>query len=158
MAARCTLDAMPGKQMAIDSELNGGLITEEQARSRREDISREADFYGAMDGASKFLRGDAVAAIIITLANIVGGLYVGMIDYGWTWSQSVALFTRLTIGDGLVTQIPAFCLSAAAALLVTRRTAKTNLRQQLLSPLLAQPPALCLTAAHRASPALPPLP
>jgi len=146
VAARFTLDAMPGKQMAIDSELSGGLITEKQARSRRENVSREADFYGAMDGASKFLRGDAIAAIIITLANIVGGLYVGMIEYGWTWSQSVALFTRLTIGDGLVTQIPAFCLAIAAALLVTRSTARTNLGEQVLSQLLARPVVLGITA------------
>ena len=151
VAARFTLDAMPGKQMAIDSDLGRGLITEDEARASRAGIAREADFYGAMDGASKFLRGDAVAAVIITFVNIIGGLYVGMVQYGWSWSESVALFTRLTIGDGLVTQIPAFLLAVSAALLVARSTARTNLGEEMLSQLAARPIVLGITAAFLAA-------
>jgi len=110
VAARFTLDAMPGKQMAIDADLNAGLINEAEARKRREMIAQEADFYGAMDGAGKFVRGDAVAGIIIVLINIVGGLAVGVLEKGWTLVQSLDVFTRLTIGDGLVSQLPAFVI------------------------------------------------
>src|SRR5690606_4185784 len=108
VAARFTLDAMPGKQMAIDADLNAGLIDEQQAKQRREAVTQEADFYGAMDGASKFVRGDAIAGIIITLVNVIGGIAVGMLQKGWGFSETVDVFTRLTIGDGLVSQLPAF--------------------------------------------------
>ena len=120
VAARFMLDGMPGKQMAIDADLNAGLVNEEQARQRRAEISQEADFYGAMDGASKFVRGDAIAGIIITLVNIVGGFAVGVFEKGWSLTESLAVFTRLTIGDGLVSQLPAFVISIAAGLIVTR--------------------------------------
>ncbi len=146
VAARFVLDAMPGKQMAIDADLNTGLIDEGEAHRRRGRIAGEADFYGAMDGASKFLRGDAVAAVIITLVNILGGLYVGMVQYGWGFSRTLGLFTRLTIGDGLVTQVPAFLVAISAALIVTRSTAKSNLGEEVLSQLTRRPVALVITA------------
>ena len=115
VAARFTLDAMPGKQMAIDADLNAGTITEPQARERREAISREADFYGAMDGASKFVRGDAIAGIVITCVNVVGGLYIGMVEHQWPLFDCLRTYTKLTIGDGLVSQLPAFIVSLARA-------------------------------------------
>src|SRR5579864_1885961 len=124
VAARFTLDAMPGKQMAIDADLNAGIITEPQARERRENIGREADFYGAMDGASKFVRGDAIAGIVITFVNVLGGLYVGIVEQNWTVFECMKLYTKLTIGDGLVSQIPAFVLSLAAGLIVTRSSSR----------------------------------
>ena len=142
VAARFTLDGMPGKQMAIDADLNAGLINEAQARQRRETITSEADFYGAMDGASKFVRGDAIAGIIITLVNIVGGLAIGALQYNMPLSQCFELFTRLTIGDGLVSQIPAFIISISAGLIVTRSTAKTNLGEELITQLTSKPRAL----------------
>ena len=151
VSARFMLDAMPGKQMAIDADLNASLITEEQARARRQMISREADFYGAMDGASKFVRGDAVAAVLITLVNIFGGLYVGMVQYGWSGSQTISLFTRLTIGDGLVTQIPAFLVSLSAALIVSRSTVRTDLSKEVVRQLTAKPAALGITSAFLAA-------
>ena len=151
VSARFMLDAMPGKQMAIDADVNASLITEEQARSRRTQISREADFYGAMDGASKFVRGDAVAALIITMVNIFGGLYVGMVQYGWGGSQTLSLFTRLTIGDGLVTQIPAFLVSLSAALIVSRSTVRTDLGKEVVRQLTAKPVALGITSAFLAA-------
>ena len=142
VAARFTLDGMPGKQMAIDADLNAGLINEGEARRRREAISNEADFYGAMDGASKFVRGDAIAGIIITLVNIIGGLGVGVLKYQMNWGQCFNVFTKLTIGDGLVSQIPAFIISISAGLIVTRSTAKTNLGEELISQLTSKPKAL----------------
>ena len=120
VGARFTLDALPGKQMAIDADLNAGLIDENQARKRRDEVSREADFYGAMDGASKFVRGDAIAGIIITLVNIAGGFAIGALEKGWTIGESISVFTTLTIGDGLLTQIPALLVSLAAGVLVAR--------------------------------------
>ncbi len=120
VAARFTLDAMPGKQMAIDAELNAGLINEVEARKRREEITREADFYGAMDGASKFIRGDAIAGIVITLVNILGGIIIGVFQEGLGFGDAAQIYTVLTIGDGLVSQIPALIISAAAGMLVTR--------------------------------------
>jgi len=158
VAARFTLDAMPGKQMAIDADLNAGLINEAEAKRRREDINREADFYGAMDGASKFVRGDAIAGIIITLVNILGGLYVGMVEYGWEIRQCLDTFTKLTIGDGLVTQIPAFIISISAGLIVTRSTARTNLGEELLGQLTGKPIALAIAAGFLGMLALTPLP
>src|SRR5438067_224416 len=120
VAARFTLDAMPGKQMAIDADVNAGLINESQARERRATISQEADFYGAMDGASKFVRGDAIAAIVITFVNILGGIYVGYVEHGLGVMDCLQVYTKLTIGDGLVSQVPAFIVSLAAGLIVTR--------------------------------------
>jgi len=147
VAARFMLDGMPGKQMAIDADLNAGLINETEARQRRSSIAREADFYGAMDGASKFVRGDAIAGIIITLVNIVGGLAIGAFQYGMPLGRCFEVFTKLTIGDGLVSQIPAFIISISAGLIVTRSTAKTNLGEELISQLTTKPRALMVAAA-----------
>jgi flagellar biosynthesis protein FlhA len=146
VAARFVLDAMPGKQMAIDSELSSSMITQDEARQRRAAVTREADFYGAMDGASKFLRGDAVAALLILGVNIVGGLVVGLVQYGWSPAETADLFTRLTIGDGLVTQIPAFIVSVATALMVSRSTSESNLGEDVVSQMTARPVALAITA------------
>src|SRR5882757_5524051 len=120
VSARFTLDAMPGKQMAIDADLNAGLITQDEARARRLEVRSEADFYGSMDGASKFVRGDAVAGILILFINIIGGLAIGTIGHGLAVGDAGRTYTLLTIGDGLVTQIPALLLSTAVALIVTR--------------------------------------
>lgn len=135
VAARFTLDAMPGKQMAIDADLNAGIISEEEAKQRRKDVSREADFYGAMDGASKFVRGDAVAGIIITLINIIGGFIVGMTMLDLSFTESLTKFTQLTIGDGLVTQTPALMISTAAGLMVSRAASKSNLGEDISTQL-----------------------
>ena len=135
VAARFVLDAMPGKQMSIDADLNAGLIDEEEARRRREEIAREADFYGAMDGASKFIRGDAIAGIIITLINIIGGLIIGMVQHHMSFSDAVKTFTILTVGDGLVSQIPSLITSTAAGLMVTRAAAETDLGHEIFSQL-----------------------
>jgi flagellar biosynthesis protein FlhA len=158
VAARFTLDGMPGKQMAVDADLNAGSLTDEEAKRRRSDITREADFYGAMDGASKFVRGDAVAGIIITFVNILGGIYVGLVQLGLPIGETLRRFTILTIGDGLVSQIPAFIVSVSAAMIVTRSAAKKNLGEELLGQLTSQPTALALTAGFLAVLALTPLP
>jgi flagellar biosynthesis protein FlhA len=158
VAARFTLDGMPGKQMAIDADLNAGIIDETEARRRRTEISREADFFGAMDGASKFVRGDAIAGIIITGVNIVGGLYVGMVEGGLTLMQSLDIYTRLTIGDGLASQIPAFIASVGAGMLVTRSTGQTNLGEEVLGQMLAKPVALAVAAGFLSVLMLTPLP
>lgn len=142
VAARFTLDAMPGKQMSIDADLNAGLITEEQARARRQNISREADFYGAMDGASKFVRGDAIAGILITMVNIIGGLAIGVLQLGMLASDAAQTYTILTIGDGLVSQIPALITSISAGLIVTRSTSEDNLGTDLVRELTSQPRAI----------------
>ncbi len=126
VAARFALDGMPGRQMAIDADLNAGIIDEHEAQRRRTEITRQADFFGAMDGASKFVRGDAIAAIVITLINIVGGLFIGMIEGGMPLADAASIFTKLTIGDGLVSQVPAFLISIAAGLLVTRSSYETQ--------------------------------
>src|SRR4051794_34671280 len=147
VAARFTLDAMPGKQMAIDADLNSGNINEAEARRRREEIAQEADFYGAMDGASKFVRGDAIAGIVITFVNILGGPYIGMVEHGWPVMDCLKLYTKLTIGDGLVSQIPAFIVSLGAGLIVTRSSSKSNLGEEMISQLLAKPKALIIAAA-----------
>ena len=146
VAARFTLDAMPGKQMAIDADLNAGQINEQQARERRAAIAQEADFYGAMDGASKFVRGDAIAAIIITFINILGGISIGKLQLGWDLVPTMKTFTVLTIGDGLVSQIPAFIVSLAAGLIVTRSSSRKNLGDEMLSQLFAKPVALIVAA------------
>jgi flagellar biosynthesis protein FlhA len=147
VAARFALDGMPGKQMAIDADLNAGLITQDQAKARREEVTQQADFYGAMDGASKFVRGDAIASIVITLINIAGGLYVGMINNGMNFQRAVEVFTTLTIGDGLVTQIPAFLISIAAGLVVTRTSSDSNLPRDVVGQLFRHPEALFLASA-----------
>lgn len=131
VAARFTLDAMPGKQMAIDADLNAGLITEGVARQRRDDIAREADFYGAMDGASKFVRGDAIAGILITLVNVIGGFVIGVAQRGLTFSDALRTYTLLSIGDGLVSQIPALIISVAAGIIVTRAASDSNMGEDL---------------------------
>ena len=144
VAARFTLDALPGKQMAIDAELNAGLINETEARSRRRTLEEESDFYGAMDGASKFVRGDAIAAILITLINIIGGFAVGIVQKGMTVSEALQHFTILSIGDGLVSQVPALITSTAAGILITRATAKNDLGRELGRQLLFYPKALTI--------------
>jgi flagellar biosynthesis protein FlhA len=146
VAARFTLDGMPGKQMAIDADLNAGNIDEAEARRRRQEVGREADFHGAMDGASKFVRGDAIAGIIITFVNILGGFYVGIVEHGQTLMQSLEIYTKLSIGDGLSSQIPAFVLSIGAGLLVTRGAAQASMGEEVLGQLLSKPIALYLAA------------
>ncbi|MEW6314384.1 MAG: flagellar biosynthesis protein FlhA [Pseudomonadota bacterium] len=146
VSARFTLDAMPGKQMAIDADLNAGLIGEEEARRRRATIAEEADFYGAMDGASKFVRGDAVAGIVIMLINIVGGLAVGVLQHDLDLSTAVNNYTLLTIGDGLVAQIPALVISTAAGIVVSRVGTDTDLSQQLLGQMFNRSQVLYITA------------
>jgi flagellar biosynthesis protein FlhA len=158
VAARFTLDGMPGKQMAIDADLNAGIIDEGEARRRRTEVSREADFYGAMDGASKFVRGDAIAGIIITFVNILGGLYVGMVESGLPLAQCLKLYTTLTIGDGLASQIPAFMISIGAGMLVTRSSSHQSMGEDVLGQLFAKPVALMLAAAFLCVLALTPLP
>ena len=145
VAARFALDGMPGKQMAIDADLNAGIIDEREAQSRRSEITRQADFYGAMDGASKFVRGDAIAGIIITVINIVGGLIIGMTEFNMTLAESTKVFTHLTIGDGLVSQVPAFLISLAAGLLVTRSTQRSNMPREFMQQIFARPQALAIT-------------
>src|SRR5271157_5833307 len=144
VAARFTLDAMPGKQLAIDAELNAGMINENEARHRRRKIEQEADFYGAMDGASKFVRGDAIAAILITLINVLGGFAIGIMQKGMSVSEALQRFTLLSIGDGLVSQIPALITSTAAGILVTRAAAKEELGTELTRQLLAYPRVLTI--------------
>jgi len=141
VAARFTLDAMPGKQMAIDADLNAGLIDEEEARNRRSEIAREADFYGAMDGASKFVRGDAIAGILITLINIIGGFAIGVLQRDMSLIQALETYTLLTVGDGLVTQIPALITSTAAGLIITRSTSDENLGSDINKQLTGRPQA-----------------
>jgi flagellar biosynthesis protein FlhA len=158
VAARFTLDAMPGKQMAIDADLSAGIIDEKEARRRRERISQEADFFGAMDGASKFVRGDAVAGVIITLINIAGGFAIGTLQNGWPAGRTAEVFTKLTIGDGLAAQLPAFVISIAAALIVTRSGSKQQLGSELTGQLTSQPIGLIITAAFLGLLAFTPLP
>jgi len=147
VSARFTLDAMPGKQMAIDAELNAGIIDEPTARARRLYIQKEADFYGAMDGASKFVRGDAVAGILITLINVVGGFAIGVFQMDLTLSEALQKFTVLSIGDGLVSQIPALIVSIGAGLLVTRASENANLGTQVAGQIFKYPRALGIAAA-----------
>ncbi|MCH7838622.1 MAG: flagellar biosynthesis protein FlhA [Planctomycetes bacterium] len=158
VAARFTLDGMPGKQMAVDADLNAGVITDQEAKTRRADITREADFYGAMDGASKFVRGDAIAGIVITAINIVGGIYVGLVEQDMTISDTLRKYTILTIGDGLVSQIPAFMVSISAAMIVTRSAEKKAMGEEILGQLMSQPVALTLTAGFLMVLAFTPLP
>ncbi len=138
VAARFTLDSMPGKQMAIDADLNSGLIKESEARRRREQIAKESDFYGAMDGASKFVRGDAIAGIIVTLVNVIAGFLIGCLKYDMSASKALHTFTILTIGDGLVSQVPALIISLGAGLIVTRATAESNLGQEFMGQVFGE--------------------
>jgi flagellar biosynthesis protein FlhA len=147
VAARFTLDAMPGKQMAIDAELNAGMINEAEARVRRRKVEQQADFYGAMDGASKFVRGDAIAAILITLINVLGGFAIGIAQKGMTVSEALQRFTLLSIGDGLVSQIPALITSTAAGILVTRAASKEELGNELTKQLLSYPKVMGILTA-----------
>ena len=144
VAARFTLDAMPGKQMAIDADLNAGVITDEEAKKRRETIAKEADFYGAMDGASKFVKGDAIAAVIIVMINLLGGLSIGVFQQGMGFSEAVQHFSLLSVGEGLVNQIPALLISTATGIIVTRSVGESNLGQDLTRQLTNQPRALFL--------------
>ncbi len=146
VSARFTLDAMPGKQMAIDADLNSGLITQDEARSRRTEVSQEADFYGSMDGASKFVRGDAIAGILILFINLIGGFAIGMVQHDLSFDQAVQNYTLLTIGDGLVAQIPSLLLSSAAAIIVTRVVSSQDMGEQVSSQMLDNPKALALSA------------
>lgn len=146
VSARFTLDSMPGKQMAIDADLNAGLINEDDARSRRDEIMQEADFYGSMDGASKFVRGDAVAGILILFINIIGGFIIGVVQHDLTFSVAANNYTLLTIGDGLVAQIPSLLLAASAGLLVTRSTKEQDMGEQIVSQLFQDPKTLAVTS------------
>lgn len=146
VSARFTLDAMPGKQMAIDADLNSGLINELEAKERRKKIQREADFYGAMDGASKFVKGDAIAGIIITVINIVGGFAIGMLQMDLEFAEALKKFTILTIGDGLVSQIPALFISVAAGMVVTRAASESDLGHDIIGQLLNEPKVLYIAA------------
>src|SRR6201986_4315198 len=162
VAARFTLDAMPGKQMAIDADLNAGLITDDQARSRRQEIAREADFYGAMDGASKFVKGDAMAAVLITAINLIGGIVVGMLQKHVGFSQATHTYSMLTVGDGLAAQIPALLISVATGILVTRSASEKDLGSDLANQILRQRKAPlvagCVVCMFAMVPGLPKLP
>ncbi|WED21049.1 flagellar biosynthesis protein FlhA [Vibrio sp. JC009] len=146
VSARFTLDALPGKQMAIDADLNAGLIDQEQARTRRSEVTKEADFYGSMDGASKFVKGDAIAGILILFINIIGGLSVGMAQFGLGFQEAIQIYTLLTIGDGLVAQIPSLLLSISAAIMVTRQNTEEDMGQQMVFQMFDNPKALTITA------------
>jgi flagellar biosynthesis protein FlhA len=146
VAARFALDGMPGRQMAVDADLASGVITQEQAHARRLEITQQADFYGSMDGASRFVRGDALAALVITCINIVGGLFVGIVQQGMSLTEASAVFTTLTIGDGLVSQLPALLISLAAGLIVTRSSVDSNLPRDAVGQLLRYPAAMFVAA------------
>ncbi|NNM51561.1 MAG: flagellar biosynthesis protein FlhA [Pseudomonadales bacterium] len=146
VSARFTLDAMPGKQMAIDADLNAGLINQEEAKLRRSEVAQEADFYGSMDGASKFVRGDAVAGILILIINLLGGIIIGMLQHHMNFSDAVAAYALLTIGDGIVAQIPALLLSTASAILVTRVSSSQRMTDQLIAQLFRTPQPLFVAA------------
>ena len=146
VAARFTLDAMPGKQMAVDADLNAGLINDVQARTRRRDLQRESDFYGAMDGASKFVKGDAIAGIVITLINIFGGLIIGMLQLGMSMQEAATVYVMLTVGDGLVSQLPALLISSATGILVTRANTDHSFGTELTAQLFSMPRVLGMVA------------
>jgi len=147
VSARFTLDAMPGKQMAIDADMNAGVISQDEARTRRADIAREADFYGSMDGASKFVRGDAIAGILILFINIIGGLIVGVAQHDLSIGMAAENYVLLTIGDGLVAQIPSLLLSTATAIVVTRVSDSAQMNEQIMSQLFDSPRPLFIAAA-----------
>jgi len=146
VSARFSLDAMPGRQMSIDADFNAGLIDEDTARQRREDLQRENDFYGSMDGASKFVRGDAIAGIVIVLINVLGGFAVGMIQLDMTFEEATQVYTILTVGDGLVAQIPALLISTSAGMLVTRSTAQASFGEELTTQIFSFPKVILVTA------------
>ena len=146
VGARFTLDSMPGKQMAIDADLNAGLIGEEDAKQRRAEIAQESDFYGSMDGASKFVRGDAVAGLIIMVVNLIGGLLIGVLQYDMAFGAAARTYTLLTIGDGLVAQIPALVISTAAGVTVSRVNTEQDVGQQMMGQLFNNPHVLILSA------------
>ncbi|MCC4263168.1 flagellar biosynthesis protein FlhA [Oceanimonas baumannii] len=146
VSARFTLDAMPGKQMAIDADLNAGLINQDEARTRRDEVTREADFYGSMDGASKFVKGDAIAGIMILFINIIGGFIIGMAQHELSFGEAARVYTLLTIGDGLVAQIPSLLLSIAAAIIVTRQNTREDMGQAMLGQLFDNPRSLSIAA------------
>src|SRR5450830_1946511 len=146
VGARFTLDAMPGKQMAIDADLNAGLIGEDDARARRKEIGQEAEFYGAMDGASKYVRGDAIAGILVTVINIIGGLLVGLLQHDMGFADALKNYTLLAIGDGLVAQIPSLIISTAAGIVVSRVASEQDIGAQLVGQLFAKPQVLYITA------------
>ncbi|MDH4612096.1 flagellar biosynthesis protein FlhA [Pseudomonas sp. BN102] len=147
VSARFTLDAMPGKQMAIDADLNAGLIDQAEAKKRRSEVSQEADFYGSMDGASKFVRGDAIAGLLILFINLIGGMAIGMLQHGMSFGDAGRIYSLLTIGDGLVAQIPSLLLSTAAAIMVTRVSSSEDMGQQVNRQMFASPKALGVSAA-----------
>ncbi len=147
VSARFSLDAMPGRQMSIDADFNAGLIDEEEARSRREDLQKENDFYGSMDGASKFVKGDATAGIVIVLINIIGGFAIGLLQMGMSFEEATQVYTLLTVGDGLVAQVPALLISTSAGMLVSRSTAEASLGEELATQLFSLPKVIILTAA-----------
>ncbi|ROQ22574.1 flagellar biosynthesis protein FlhA [Gallaecimonas pentaromativorans] len=146
VSARFTLDAMPGKQMAIDADLNAGIINQDEARKRRKEVTSEADFYGAMDGASKFVKGDAVAGILILFINVIGGFVIGMVQHGLSFADALQIYTLLTIGDGLVAQIPSLLLSVAAALMVTRENTDGDMGSQLVGQMFDNPKSLMIAS------------
>lgn len=147
VSARFTLDSMPGKQMAIDADLNAGLIDQDEARRRREEIMQESDFYGSMDGASKFVRGDAIAGILILFINIIGGFIIGVAQHDLSFAQAAQFYTLLTIGDGLVAQLPSLLLASAAGLLITRSTKEQDMGEQIVGQLMSNPKTLAITSA-----------
>lgn len=147
VTARFTLDALPGKQMSIDADLNAGIITEEKAKKAREAISQQADFYGAMDGASKFVKGDAIAGLIIVVVNLIGGLAIGVMQRGLPFVEALKVYSLLTVGDGLVSQIPALLISVATGLIITRTSSDSNLSKQISIQFLAQPKAIGIAAS-----------
>ena len=147
VSARFTLDAMPGKQMAIDADLNAGLIDQAEAKKRRSEVSQEADFYGSMDGASKFVRGDAIAGLLILFINLLGGMAIGMLQHGLSFGDAGRIYSLLTIGDGLVAQIPSLLLSTAAAIMVTRVSSSEDMGQQVNRQMFASPKALAVSAS-----------
>ncbi len=147
VAARFTLDSMPGKQMSIDADLNVGSISQQEAKQRRAQIEKEANFYGAMDGASKFVKGDAIAGILIILVDIIGGLAIGVMQKGMSFSHAVQTYTLLTVGDGLVTQIPALVISVATGIIVTRAATDAHLGQEVIKQVTAYPKSLVIVSA-----------
>ncbi len=146
VAARFTLDAMPGRQMSVDADLNAGLLDDKEARKRRDEITRQADFYGAMDGASKFVRGDAIAGLIITFLNIIGGFIIGVAQMNMSMGDAIRTYTVLTVGDGLVSQIPALIISTAAGMVVTRTASETNLGFEVVTQIFAKPRAIFIVS------------
>ena len=147
VAARFTLDSLPGKQMSIDADLNMGLISQEEAKKRRQALEKETNFYGAMDGASKFVKGDAIAGILIILVDIIGGFAIGLAQKGMSLSQSIQTYTLLTVGDGLVTQIPALIISTATGIIVTRAATDAQLGTEVARQIAAYPKSLFMVCA-----------